>query len=437
MNLDLLSGGLLAVFALLSGGLLAHLISRFPWKKHWRRLAYAAAIAILAAIAINVLVGVIDSTDKLPSDLWLVALPFTTSCGILALYSLKKRWLMSAIAGAAVLVSLLFGLAMLNDYYRMYPTLYSLLGIRDTSAINGQTVTLQYTQDQQGAKQANSIEQSLYGSNLSTKGQIVSVTIPGTISKFTGRQARAYIPAIAADNDKISLPVIVLMAGFPGSPNDWLNGGGVQATMDQFAATHHGITPIVFMVDELGNGFNDTECVDSQRGNAETYLSKDVPDYIKAHYNVSHDPSQWAIGGLSLGGLCGIMLTLRHTDTFHYFLDFGGDNAPTLGTEDKTVHTLFGGSQEAWRAHQPLLLLKQKDYSHSGIGGYFSIGKGDKLQLVNNMKTIYQASKDAGIESVIELADGDHTFGVWEQSYRDALPWISSRLGATQCTSNC
>ena len=68
------------------------------------------------------------------------------------------------------------------------------------------------------------------------------------------------MPPIAFSPEKVNLPVIVLLAGAPGGPNDWLNGGGAGQTLNAFAAEHHGIAPIVAMVDDLGSQLNDTEC---------------------------------------------------------------------------------------------------------------------------------------------------------------------------------
>jgi S-formylglutathione hydrolase FrmB len=229
--------------------------------------------------------------------------------------------------------------------------------------------------------------------------------------------------------------VVVLMAGMPGGPADWLNGGGLQNTLDTFAKTHHGITPYVFVVDENSTAFNDTECVDSPRGNAETYLTVDVPNYITSHFNVAATPNHWAIGGLSLGGTCGIMLALRHPDLYSYFLDFGGESAPEIGSVDATTKGLFAGSAQLYAAHTPSHLLQTQHYKN--VGGYFAVGKGDDQNLINNMEALYKQTQSAGLNTAMEQVGGEHTFGVWQQAFHDALPWISNQLGATVCGASC
>ena len=172
------------------------------------------------------------------------------------------------------------------------------------------------------------------------------MNIPGTVSKFNARGAYVYVPAVYSAVSDISLPLIVLSTGYPGLPENWL-GSGLEATMDQFAHLHDGITPLVFMVDDTGGLTNDTECVNSPRGNVETYLTTDVPNYIKSHFRVINNPDNWAIGGLSMGGMCSVMLTLLHPNVFHYFMDYSGEIGPEIGSKQKTVDVLFGGSEAA------------------------------------------------------------------------------------------
>ncbi len=48
----------------------------------------------------------------------------------------------------------------------------------------------------------------------------------------------------------------------------------------------------------------------------ETYISKEVPEFIDSHYNTIKDRKARAITGLSMGGHGGLFLGFRHTATF-------------------------------------------------------------------------------------------------------------------------
>lgn len=434
MDFSLFSQNLVTFMSLIAAGVAMFIVMRLqkPWFG-WPGL-YMVSVCLAMAAILEGFVQFLFPTDQLPTLLWLMIVPFTLGAGlIMPAWTSRTGWLKWLAIGATVF-NLAFSLALVNGYYRFYPTFYSLFNASDKRLAQSQT-TVRFSQTSV-RKKSGSIENSLYANTPATGGTAFQLTIPGTTSKFHPRIAYAYLPAIANSPGRINLPVMVLLPGVPGLTSNWLSSGLAQ-TMDQFSKLHHGITPAVFMVDDAGSVSNDTECVNSPRGNVEAYLTVDVPSYIKSHYEVSSNPSQWAIGGLSMGGMCAVMLALRHPDVYRYFLDFGGEDGPEVGSEQQTIQKLFYGSESAWEAHQPLSLLQNNNYQNKGMGGFFAIGNGDKSNNVANMNDLYQKTKSAGIESVYEEVGGQHTFNVFQESFKDSLPWVSNRLGATDCSSSC
>jgi S-formylglutathione hydrolase FrmB len=341
-----------------------------------------------------------------------------------------------------VICCLLLGSILLNGYYHYYPTYDSLIGNNQSTQAslnkNGQVI-LQYNANGKPVAPNNStLEGLLYPNNpqTTTNGRLYSVDIPGIISKFHTRDAWVYVPAIAStDPNALNLPVLVLLAGYPGAPTDWLNGVGLVNTMDAFAKLHHGITPIVVVADDTGSQLNDTECVNSPRGNVETYLTQDVPNYIEAHFPVSDSPSNWAIGGLSMGGSCAVMLALLHPNVYQTFLDMSGEIGPSLDSQAQTIQILFHGSYVDWQEHQPLYLLSHRKYS-SNTGGFFASGNADTPTTIEQTKELYLAAKQDGLNTVYETVQGPHSFNVFAQIFTDAVPWLSNRVGATSCTGS-
>ena len=403
-------------------------------EKFFRILGLIVFVSLILSLVVALLVKFIFPGEKLPASLWLMIAPLCFSiCSALFLILTNHRTY--AVSSIAFLLSTIFtALALLNGHYKYYPDFYSLAGIQPKEISKFQQTTTQTNSLSQknrvGVINHESIEKQLYKDTTLTNGKIISVDIPGTISKFSERSGYAYVPAAAKDKTKINLPVIILMAGFPGETQDWLIGGKLEQTMNNFARQHHGITPYVFIVDNIGKKQLDTECVDSQYGNVETYLSVDVPKFIKSNFEVASDPSQWAIGGLSLGGTCGLLMTLKHNDIFHYFLDFSGESNIEIGNKIKTVKDLFDGDENKWQASQPNLILQNKKFQDTG--GYFTVGKSDKPRLISGIRNSYDLAKSVDFEVVFEQISGEHTFDVWSQSLIDALPWISEQLGATE-----
>lgn len=399
-----------------------------------RKFLFLIPLAFLGAYVCELIAHTQFASDKLPNYMWAMFLPFSFSLCITAcVFLLGKigwvRWFSIALPVVGIILSL----ALVNNFYNFYPTLYSIFG-NDTKkllAIQG-NITKYITKVKTENK---TLEGDLYNSNVYS-GTVSSITVPGTLSGFNPRPEWVYLPPIANSNSTVKLPVVVLLPGYPGLTSNWLD-GGLKKTMDQFAFAHHGITPIVVVADDTGSVSNDTECVDSPRGNIETYLTKDVPNYVKAHYNVMTDSSHWAIGGLSMGGMCSLMLALRHTDTYGNFLDFSGEIAPEVGSRTVTIDTLFGGSVKNWQEHQPFFLLDHNPKKYVGMGAYMTIGRSDGGGLISGMDTLFFKLKAAGVETIYERINGEHTFKVWETSFRMALPWLSNKLGATECDTTC
>jgi S-formylglutathione hydrolase FrmB len=451
MNFDLFGQTLLAVIAVLGAALTSFLVTQMKTKRDVPQLL---GICIVGSVGIQLGIAYYlgSSADELPSQLWLMILPFLFSIALTfgvahvrkhTKMSKKKRRRGRVIYGPVfinIICCLLLAGILLNGYYRYYPTYGSLIGNNHSTIAsldkNGQVI-LQYNADGKPLTPNNAtMEASLYGgTEAPTNGKLYSINIPGTISKFHPRDAWVYVPAIAsADPNALNLPVLVLLSGFPGAPTDWLHGVNLVSTMDAFAKQHHGITPIVVVPDDTGVQFNDTECVNSPRGNVETYLTQDVPNYMKAHFPVSDSASNWAVGGLSMGGTCAAMLSLVHPNIYQNFLDMGGESGPSLNSQSETIQVLFHGSYDEWQSHQPLYLLAHHKYTN--VGGFFATGNDDDPTTVGDTKQLYLAAKQDGLSTVYETVQGPHTFNVFAQIFKDALPWLSNRVGATSCSGS-
>jgi S-formylglutathione hydrolase FrmB len=261
-------------------------------------------------------------------------------------------------------------------------------------------------------------------------GVVVSLNIPGRKSGFRARPALVYVPPAWFVRPRPKLPVIVLLHGTPGSPADWLDGGTARATADAWAHEHGGVAPILVMPDINGDVFGDTECVDSPRGAAETYVSADVPAFVKSRLFTQVQGRNWAVAGLSEGGSCATMLALRHPEVYSTFADYGGLLGPRVGdTNDPagTVEGLFGGSRREFDRHEPARLLATRRFP--GVHGFFGVGgnDGDPLAAAHQLSTLARA---AGIDTQVGVfPQGEHTFEVWRAAFAASLPWISGQIG--------
>lgn len=401
-------------------------------RKFKKRSLIILAITSVVALVISFFLLIISSRtfdSVLPSSMILDYFPLGLGISLIALSIYNKSFYLPLTLIIAI-IGFLFTLIIINDYYRYYPLLGEVFGATNATTQKN-SITVSFKINNTNSK--NSVQYSLTSLNSKdTAGSLYQINIPGTISKFKARTGYVYIPAAYNEISQINFPVIILLAGFPGSPSDWVN-AGINNIMDKFAAQHLGITPLIFVIDDDGQFYNDTECVDSSRGNVETYLTQDVPNYIKANYRADTSPSNWAIGGISMGGMCSIMLTLLHPNVYNTFIDMAGEIGPEIGNKQTTVAKLFNGNQQAWQDHQPTYLLSTKKFNN--ISGYFGSGAQDNLYVLNDINSLYSQTRSDGLDTVKEIINGQHSFNVWKESYTDSLEFISNRIGATECSS--
>ncbi len=282
-----------------------------------------------------------------------------------------------------------------------------------------------------GAPQLRQLEEQVAESGrLPTRGVVVTATIPATRSHFATRPAFIYLPPAWFARVTPSLPTLVLLPGEPGSASDWSGDGDADTTADAFAATHHGLAPIVVMPDPDGFQTVDSECVNSKFGNAETYLVDDVPAFVRSRFHASSAPGSLAVGGLSAGGTCSLMLALRHPSVYPTFASFSGFASPQYEetTRGETIDTLFAGSEERFAAHDPRQLLDTGTFA--GMAGWFEVGDQDTAPLAAAHE-LQPAALRAGIATCILVRPGGHDFDLWSQALVDSFPWLSWRLGLT------
>ncbi|MEO6629249.1 MAG: alpha/beta hydrolase-fold protein [Aquihabitans sp.] len=260
------------------------------------------------------------------------------------------------------------------------------------------------------------------------RGTVVEVSIPGIASGFMGRPAEVYLPPAWISRPSVRLPVLVMLHGTPGSPLDWTRSAGVDVISDRWAGQHGGVAPILVMPDVNGRFFGDSECTDGPKGNVDTYLSVDVPGWIRSHLHPAVGPQGWAVGGLSEGGLCAIDQTLRHPQVYATFLDFSGDAHPS---HRGGMETLFDGSvrtREALvRTYDPMHLLAGFDHP-TQITGWFEVGTGDRF-LLAAARDMHGLAHQRGMDTrLVVVPRGHHDFRMWKRSFHDAYLWVAPRL---------
>jgi S-formylglutathione hydrolase FrmB len=438
----LLVGALLALAWLVAGRNAPKLGSLKGWARaenaggavsvRWLAIG-VPVIAVVAAAVITVLDWLLDNVWRPFPDL----LPFTIvawswvalTALVLALVRqpLLRTWPRRAAAIAASVLVLATASNQVNVYFQAYPSLHALLAPwLDPSPVLTRTVAVREVVARPG-QALDSVWRP--PRTMPKTGAVYQVSIPGVRSGFKARPGYLYLPPAYLAKPRPQLPVLVLLAGQPGDPSAWVDSGGLEAMMDNFAKRHHGLAPVVVMPDDLGSEFANPMCLNSRLGQVQTYLTVDVPDWITSHLQVRPPGLGWAIGGLSSGGTCAIQLTTQAPRIYPFFLDISGQFAPTLGNRQRTIGRAFGGDAAAFARVDPIVVLGHTRFPHNA--GVFVGGASDRMYTPQQRK-MYQAARHAGMNVRFMVLPGAHDWRVWRAGLERNIGWLAGRLGITE-----
>ena len=408
-------------------------------RRRWRGLGWLALAVVAGMAALALVVGRLDLIGyTFPKSFYAwVGLVFFAG-GVATVGWGRSRWWCRGVALSSVVVTLAMAATLVNQHYAYFPTPAALFGqvavdempISHLAALTRPARGLAVSvRDPWDGKPPTVDETALELAAaappaLRSHGAVVTVDLPARVSGFAHRNAVVYLPPAWFARPRPKLPVIMMLTGTPSLVSDWTRAAHADQIADDYAAAHHGFAPILVFPDPNGSNLGDTECVDSPQGNAETYLTEDVPREVVTLFGSA--PTPWAVAGLSEGGMCAALLTVRRPDVFTAFADFSGEPGPVMGHDHAaTMRLLFGGSKAAWHDHDPLTLLGRRRYD--GHAGWFEVGRDDRGPLTA-ARRLDAAAREAGMTTHLVVRSGKHNFTFWSEAFRHALPWLTARL---------
>ena len=436
LNIEIIDGWVPIVIAVLGVVGFAYLLVR-PVRWWWLRVVPPVLIgsAVIAwAIGYFIAPNLVGEVLKFEIDLWIAVGIAGVTFALGRMFA--SRWWEKVLAVVAALLVLMAAGNQINAYYVQYPRLSDVLGLGSDDQISGPPVI---TTNPGTSTKPTTPTEPLASSWTPTGGDIPSdgkgktstIDLPGTASGFAGRPGQVYYPpAYFADNPQ-PLPVLILMAGQPGDPGDWFLGDRVQNVMNDFAAAHNGIAPVVVVPDALGSTLANPDCIDSSLGQVDTYLSKDVPDGIKKQLRVDPDMRHWVVGGFSAGGICALQLATNHPDLYRNFVDISGLEDATLdiGQRQQTIDQLFGGDEAKFQAINPKDIMAVKKFPDTS--GWFIAGSEDQ-DTGPGQRTLNGIAQAAGMDTQFWESPGTgHDWATAVNGLTHTMPWMAKQMNLT------
>ena len=384
----------------------------------------AAGLALVAAVHWALIDVFSTFPEDLPDDVLAWSVPAVSALVLMLLRLPGSSWRRRSAGAAAFLLVLLLSVLQINAYFGLNRTVSDLMG---TAVARIPALEPALTR-QSGAAAPAPLDGWTPQGELPGEGALRKAAIPGEVSGMDTREAYIYLPPAYFAANRPALPVLVLFSGQPGGPSDWLTGGALRARLDDFAAGHRGLAPVVVVADPNGSQQANTLCMDSRIAQADTFLSSDVPRWISATLDIDPNHRQWAVGGFSFGATCALQMGTRHPDIYSSVLAFSSELEPALAKErQKTIDASFPGNAAAFEVQTPLSMMNRSRFDSSGV--YLAAGERDP-EFIGYMNTLAEAARKSGFSvSSKPVEQAGHSWDTPSKGMADGLAFLAGRWG--------
>ncbi|MDH6114141.1 enterochelin esterase-like enzyme [Kitasatospora sp. MAP12-15] len=215
-----------------------------------------------------------------------------------------------------------------------------------------------------------------------------------------------------------NFPVVELLPGFPGSSKTWFGTLDVSEQLKPLMQSGE-VAPFILVSPRtllLGND-TDTGCADVPgKVNADTWLSRDVPQMILDNFRADPSSDRWAVAGYSAGAHCADRLALEHPNRYRAAVSMSGYNDP--GEESKS---LTAKDPQLKETANPLYILTHAQ-TPPKVALYQTGNKGDGYE---SGEALAKAAKAPTTVTLVETS-GPHSGSVWKPLVPDVFKWLTT-----------
>jgi enterochelin esterase-like enzyme len=333
----------------------------------------------------------------------------------------------------AFLLAMLFGIMAVNKYYGYYQT----WGAAVVDITNQGANTTPWVPDRTlvAGSRFDAVDNSqVYLRLARQQGYTLRLKVAGQRSHLT-RVVYVYLPPqyFQRRYRTYRFPVIELIHGQPGEPQDWINVVGVTVTLDQLMSERLARPVVLVMPDANGGQRVSLQCLNQVGGPQDlTYLTGDLPTQIAHVLRVQPPGPAWGVAGYSEGGFCAANMALRAPLRYGftgvlsgYFKPFDNQLTDPLRQVDP-----FGGSRRLARENTP-----QDEIAALPAGAviprfWLGAGKDDRLD-VSNAELFWQELQLRQANVPLTLTPGSgHTMSTWRAEIPALLRWMTRGLAS-------
>lgn len=203
-------------------------------------------------------------------------------------------------------------------------------------------------------------------------------------------------------NAKKQFPVIYLLHGAWGSYRDWPKKADLRALASQYGV-------IIVCPDGQDSWYFDSPI--DPKFQFETYITRELREYIESHYRTINAPKYRAITGLSMGGHGALWLAWRHPNIYGACGSMSGGvdiyNFPNKWKINERLGE-YDSNKEVWREHSVMNLVSTLVPGQSII-----IDDGTHDIFINENNALHEALLKQGIPHDYIVRPGAHNWNYW------------------------
>ncbi|HEY9602621.1 MAG TPA: alpha/beta hydrolase-fold protein [Allocoleopsis sp.] len=238
-------------------------------------------------------------------------------------------------------------------------------------------------------------------------------------SKLMGgsRTYGVVLPPGYEQNPTQRYPVIFLLHGGHGTPQDWLetDKGDAIATLNHLYEV--GQLPPSIVITPDGNDkrgsspYWDPQYIDGPNGKVSSSIGNELVKVVQSRYRTLPAPAFWAIGGLSSGGWGAMNVGLHHRDRFSILFSHSGYFRDKSGPQNSPIN------------YVRTLSIQDRKRLHV----YLDAGADDATFLSEN-RHFHELLDRLKIANVLHEFPGEHTWRYWREHLADSLTFVGKQF---------
>jgi len=286
------------------------------------------------------------------------------------------------------------------------------------------------------------------------RGDLTPLSMPGgsvvEFGSFESKMLSAaepysiFLPPSFFRDSTRTYPVVYFLHGLNNDQTSW--------TVERYGHLHNKVEELILAgkIPELlmvhpsgGNSFYCNSADGSQR--FEDLITRELVEYVEAHYRARKGRENRSIGGTSMGGYGALKIAMKFPELYattvgHSPIVFLGRNPLDVPEEMKSTRyyqffsailkSILGDPirQELWDANNPLLLARSGKLV--GLNIYFDYGTEDRyirsIGLDQGVKALDRALSEAGVGHVFREYPGEpHGWALVAAHFEESLAFLS------------